>query len=300
MLEDVQVFRTGGVAPFMTWSDPACTGYRRGGTILAVGTDTAKVFGTQEPAFWTWGNKKGQPIMCKHLIVQTDERIPGKQDDTGIRTIELKDGSTRFQAAALAVRTSSPNDLNFRPGAQIYFTRTGERVNKGNTKSTLYQCEYIPPPADYVQSDQGLMAQQFTEQAPAQAPSQGAQQLQQAAAFVASTPNAPTNGGQQPQQPQYQPAPQGAPQPQGQAPWMQHGPAQPQAAAPWQQQAPAPQSQQPAAQAAPWQSQGPAQAAPAPQGQQPPPWQAQNQGHPFGPSPQQPLTSPYPQGQPQQ
>lgn len=306
LLEDVSVFRGGGVAPFMAWSDPACTGYERGGTILAVGSDWARKFGTQDPAFWEYGPKKGQQIMCRILIVQTNERIPGKADDTGIRTIELKDGTGRFQAAALAVRAASPNDLAFRPGAQIYFTRTGTRQsNKGGQPAITYNARYVPAPADYTTTDQGLMAQNMLEQS--QAPSPEAQQMQQAAAYVASTPN----GGQ----PQYQATPNGAPAAVQGQPWQQQGPAPAQAPAngqpaPWMTQGPG-QSAPAPAQGAPWQQQGPQQGAPwqgqAPQQPAPQaaPWQAQGQsapvqGHPFGQSTQQPMQSPYPQGQPQQ
>jgi hypothetical protein len=291
MLEDFTVFR--GVAPYLSFSDPQCTGYERGGTILAVGTDFARKYKTTEPEFWTYGPKKGQQRMCRVLIVQTNERIPGRTDDTGIRTIELKDGKDIFRAAALAVRTAGGKNA-FEPGGQIYITRTGTRPSQGGQDAVTFTARYIPPPADYVASDQSLMAQNMGDQP--HGPSPEAQQLQQAAAYVASTPQgpAPANG----QQPQYQPAPQGQQAPvaaQGQPAWMNQGPQQQ-----------APQGQQPA----PWMAQGPGQAAPAqqaPAGQQAPaPWMAQGpapQGqppyqatpsHPFGPSTQQPMPSPYP------
>lgn len=281
MLEDFTVFR--GAAPYLSFSDPQCTGYERGGTVLAVGTDFARKFKTNEPLFWEYGPKKGQQRMCRVLILQTQERIPGRQDDTGIRTLELMDGKDIFKAAAMAVRTVSPNKPAFEVGGQLFITRTGTRQSQGGQPAVTYAARYVPAPADYVASDQNLMAQNLLEgqQDQQAAPSNGAQQVQQAAAYVASTP--------QGQQPQYQPAPaqQGYQQPQGQAPWQnqQPAPAAAQGQAPWQTQ---PQ------QTPPWQNQGPTQ---QPQ-QAAPPWQAQGpqpqNGHPFGPSTQQPMQSPYP------
>lgn len=311
MLEDFTVFR--GAAPYLSFSDPACTGYERGGIILAVGTDYAKKFKTNDPLFWEYGPKKGQQRMCRVLILQTQERIPGRQDDTGIRTLELMDGKDIFKAAAMAVRAVNPNKPSFEVGGQLYITRTGKRPSQGGNEAVTYIARYVPAPADYVNSDMNLVAENMlhgpTTSADiaaaqqTQAPSPEAQQLQQAAAYVASTPQGPVNGGQQ--APQYQPAPQQAPAAAqgGQPAWMAQGPALQQTA---------PQGQQPA----PWMAQGPGQQAPAPQapaGQQAPaPWMAQGQqqpqgqpngyqptpSHPFGPSTQQPMPSPYPpQGQ---
>jgi hypothetical protein len=282
MLEDFTVFR--GVAPYLSFSDPNCTGYERGGTILAVGTDFARKFKTNEPEFWTYGPKKGQQRMCRVLIIQTQERIPGRTDDTGIRTLELKDGKDIFRAAALAVRTAGGKNA-FEPGGQIYITRTGKRPSQGGQDAVTFTARYIPPPADYQASDANLMAQNLMDQGNGQPPAQpqaAPQQVQQAAAYVASTPA----------QPQYMATPNGAPQ---QAPWQGQQPQQQapaaQGQAPWMQQGPA--------QQAPWAGQQQPQAAPQ-QPQQAPPWQAQQpqaqptNGHPFGPSTQQPMASPYP------
>jgi hypothetical protein len=266
MLEDFTVFR--GVAPYLTISDEQGTGYERGGTILAVGTDYARKFRSTETEYWTYGPKDKQPRMCRVLIVQTNERIPGRQDDTGIRTLELKDGTDAFRAAALAVRLAGKNA--FEPGGQIFMVRTGTRPTKSGNDATTYTARYVPPPADYATSDAGMMARNTPEQAP---PSNGTQQLQQAAAYVANTPE----------------------QPQGQPAWMSQGPQQQVPAAqniqqqppPWMQQTPAPQQAPP-----PWMNQQPAQ-----RGYQPGARAGATPQHPFGPAPNAPVQNPYQQPQ---
>lgn len=275
---DDEFFTSGTGGSYMSFSDDACVGHPRGGEIVGINEQQQTDKDTKEPMFWPNSDRK---IMIKVVTMQTGERRPGDQEDTGLRSVWLPQSKDITKAVIEAIKQSSPNELRLKIGGQLWITRTGSRptTQKNGGRgfpAFTYTAQYIPP--------QGNPHDTFFGGAPA--PQPAPQQYGQPA-------QAAPNGQQAPwQQPAAQPqgqgvnpyAAQGAPngqpagRPNGQAPWAQ--PPAPQSQAPngWQQ-APAPQSPQQVPWAQPGVPQGP------PPGQQSmPPQQGQYQPPPIDPS----------------
>lgn len=292
---DDEFFTSGTGGSYMSFSDDACVGHPRGGEIVGINEQQQTDKDTKEPMFWPNSDRK---IMIKVVTMQTGERRPGDQEDTGLRSVWLPQSKDITKAVIEAIKQSSPNELRLKIGGQLWITRTGSRptTQKNGGRgfpAFTYTAQYIPP--------QGNPHDTFFGGAPAPqgAPVQAVpQQYGQPAQAVPNPQQAPWS--QQPAaQPQsqgvnpyavQQPAPNGQPAgpANGQAPWAQAPAPQGQAPNGWQQ-APAPQGQAPWAQ--PGVPQGP------PQGQQgqyqPSPIDPSN---PWGNQPQQqPGASPYPQ-----
>ena len=299
---DDEFFTSGMAGQYMSFAEDRWIGVERGGEIIGIEERQQTNKDTKLPEFWPDGRK----IMMKIVTLQTGERED--KDDKGVRSMWLPTSKDITKAVIEAMKQSTPNEMRLHIGGRLFVTRTGSRptTQKNGQKgfpAFTYAARYFPPQS-VPQHDPMFM------QAAPPAPAQGqyppqAQQLQQAAAYVASTPN----GGPPPQaaapqgmpwqQPgapaqqvnHYATGPQGAPPPQQQ--YQQAGPP-PQPG--WAQQGPPPQQYQ--QQGAPPPQQQYQQAGPPPQGQYPQQPAGQDPANPFGAPAQAPVNqSPYPQQQ---
>lgn len=260
-------FFTGGMGgTYMSFSDDRWIGVERGGEIVGITEQQQTDANTKQPAFWPDGNK----IMIKIVTLQTREQ--DDKDDRGLRSAWLPASRDITKAVHEALKAGSPNLIRLQIGGWLFITRTGSRqtTQKNGAKGLpafTYTARYIPP------QQQPQHDQFFGQGAPQSGyPTQGAQQLQQAASYVANTP-------------QGQPGPANMPwqQPGAQGQQVNHYAAAPQGQQGWQQPQGAPQ-QYPQV--------------PSPQQNYGPPGPA----NPFGGPAQQPVNqSPYPnQGPPPQ
>jgi hypothetical protein len=309
---DDEFFTSGTGGSYMSFSDDACVGHPRGGEIVGINEQQQTDKDTKEPMFWPNSDRK---IMIKVVTMQTGERRPGDQEDTGLRSVWLPQSKDITKAVIEAIKQSSPNELRLKIGGQLWITRTGSRptTQKNGGRgfpAFTYTAQYIPPqgnPHDTffggAPAPQGAPAQPAPQQygQPAQAAPTGQQapwqqqQQQQAAPVQQGNPYAAQQPAQaapngQPAGPANGQAPWAqAPAPQGQAPngWQQAPAPQGQAPNGYLQQVPAPQGQ------APWAQPGVPQGVP-PQGTYQP--SAPDPANPWGNQPQQqPGPNPYPQ-----
>lgn len=286
---DDEFFTSGTGGSYMSFADDACVGHPRGGEIVGINEQQQTNKDTKEPMFWQNSDRK---IMIKVVTMQTGERRPGDQEDTGLRSVWLPQSKDITKAVIEAIKQSSPNELRLKIGGQLWITRTGSRptTQKNGGRgfpAFTYVAQYVPPQGNPHDTFFGGAPQQYGQ--PAQAAPW--QQQQQA-------PAPAQQGNPYAAQPAYQGAPNGQPAgPQSQpAPWQQapqngHQQAQQQSA-----QTPPPNytqhagNQTPALQGqqAPWQQ------APPPQGTYQP--AAPDPANPWGNQPQQqPGPNPYPQ-----
>jgi hypothetical protein len=247
---DDEFFTSGTGGSYMSFADDACVGHPRGGEIVGINEQQQTHKKTKEPMFWPNSDRK---IMIKVVTMQTGERRPGDQEDTGLRSVWLPQSKDITKAVIEALKQSSPNELRLKIGGQLWITRTGSRPTKQQDGSAgfaafTYTAQYIPPQGN--PHDTFFGGAPVPQGAPAQAapqqygqPAQGAPWQQPAAQpqgpsvnpYAVQQPAQPAPNGQAPQngyQQQYAqtpppgytqhagnqaPAPQGPPQ----APWAQ-------------------------------------------------------------------------------
>jgi hypothetical protein len=99
-------------------------------------------FDTGEPAFW---NKSQDPKMEVVITVQTAERDPEIEGDTGLRQIVLGKGTERFQAVQAAVRAAKATGIEAGGTLAVKYVGDEPHEKKGFNAKKKYAAEYKKP-----------------------------------------------------------------------------------------------------------------------------------------------------------
>lgn len=171
--------------------------------------------GGGELAFW---KKSGQPIMQAVIDVQTDQRDPLVEGDSGIRRVYVKDHGGKYEKGSGRIRdafrdaVTAAGARGIEVGGYLEVTYTGPGVGKGAIPPKLFRVTYRPPQPG--QADQQVVGaqpeqSQYVPQQQPQTFAAGGYVPQQAQTYTTSANSilgamqANHQGGQQPAAPPF-------------------------------------------------------------------------------------------------